>query len=73
MNQPTIKRIRTNLTHNWHLVRILQVALGLALIGSYLFYYRDGITLAFGLVLLVQAAFNVSCVTGACTLPRRGK
>jgi hypothetical protein len=57
------------LTKNWHLVRLLQLSMGLLLIGSYLFYMHDGITLAFGLLLLLQAAFNISCAGGACTTP----
>lgn len=56
---------------NWHLVRILQLVMGVLLLGSYLFYTADGITLAFGLILLVQAAFNISCVSGACAVPNR--
>lgn len=59
------------LSNNWHLVRILQLVMGLVLVGSYVFYMQDGITLAFGLILLLQAAFNVSCVTGACSVPDR--
>jgi len=53
-------------TQNWHLVRILQLAMGVILLGSYFFYRPDGITLAFGIILLLQALFNVSCASGAC-------
>jgi|GEM_PF-4093963 len=60
-----------NLSTNWHTVRILQLAMGLILLGSYLFYMQDGITLAFGLILLIQAAFNISCITGACSVPQQ--
>ena len=58
-----------HLTQNWHLVRILQLTMGSMLLGSYFFYRPDGITLAFALVLLLQAAFNISCVSGACLTP----
>ena len=60
-----------NLRTNWHIVRILQLAMGLILVGSYVFYMQDGITLAFGLILLLQAAFNISCATGACRVPQQ--
>ncbi len=56
-------------TQSWHLVRILQLAMGSLLLGSYFFYRPDGITLAFGIVLLLQAVFNISCVGGACATP----
>lgn len=56
-------------TQSWHLVRILQLAMGSLLLGSYFFYRPDGITLAFGMVLLLQAIFNISCVSGACATP----
>jgi hypothetical protein len=59
------------LTQNWHLVRILQLAMGLLLVGSYFFYLQDGITLAFGLILMVQAFFNIGCLAGACLTPRQ--
>jgi hypothetical protein len=58
-------------TQNWHLVRILQLAMGLLLVGSYFFYQQDGITLAFGLILMVQAFFNIGCLAGACLAPRQ--
>ncbi len=57
------------LTQNWHLVRILQLTMGSLLLGSYFFYRPDGITLAFGIILLLQAVFNISCVGGACAPP----
>ncbi len=55
----------------WHTVRILQLVMGLLLFGSYFFYYHDGITLIFSLLLLTQAAFNIGCPLGggACATP----
>ena len=54
---------------NWHLTRILQLGLGLGLVGSHFFYHADNFTLAFGAILLLQAFLNVGCPLGACATP----
>ncbi len=59
----------TNFWQNWRLTRWLQLGLGLMLVGSHFFYQPDLFTLAIGGGLLVLAAFNVSCVLGACATP----
>lgn len=63
------KKLRSIVSfENWHLTRILQLVFGGFLVGSYFFYHADNFTLAIGGFLLMQAVFNISCVTGACAV-----
>ena len=49
--------------YNWTIGRGLLLGLGLAAVVS-VFFEFDGLTLAFGLILLVQAHFNTPCLLG---------
>lgn len=57
---------------NWHLVRVLQLLLGLFCLGDYLFFSHEGTVLAFGAVLLFQAItdWQLGCVRGNCRIPK---
>jgi hypothetical protein len=60
--------------YNWTIGRGILLGVGLAGVGS-VFFEFDGLTLVFGLVLLVQAYLNTPCLLGmgACRVDLEAK
>ena len=51
---------------SWDVARIIRIALGVALFIAY-YYNRETLFLFAGVVLSVQAVFNISCPGGSCS------
>lgn len=64
-------RLAKLLLTNWHIARLLQLAMGLTSL-SYGIYIKDSIYIFVGLILLLQAVFNISlCGAAGCGTPSR--
>ncbi len=51
---------------NWSVMRIIRLVLAGALLIAY-YYNREFIFLFAGIILSIQAAFNISCPGGSCS------
>lgn len=58
------------LLSNWHVMRIVRLALGVGLMVGFV-VEGDWILLMASAVLLFQAIFNVGCASGGCYTPPR--
>lgn len=52
------------LTSNWHIMRIIRLILGLAIIVQS-WYMKDATTALLGILLLASAIFNIGCCGAA--------
>jgi hypothetical protein len=54
-----------NYFRNWRIARIIRIVLAVCLLVAY--YYNHEFILAFtGVILTIQAIFNISCPGGSC-------
>lgn len=61
-----------DLLNNWSIMRVLRLVIGAYIISLY-FQEAQGLYLFLGGMLIVQGAFNLGCVGGACAAPTSQK
>lgn len=54
--------------NNWDAARIIRMILGICLLTAY-YYQKETLFLFAGMMLSLQAVFNLSCPGGSCSTP----